>query len=414
MRFKLLFSKTLSLITGLYTFYKHNELKKLKKVDVLFTCKDSNLSYLYHGKYYSPLIHSVAEQLGQFDFNTALIISSVSKYRAQDIFGASYVINRLLENSNYLYKYSRVIYGDRARSPHNSIVSQIEVWLKILERTKPKFIIGIQPPMELCIASDIMNIKVADLQHGILSHEGYYGQFYRESCNQLGWPTYILCWNSASENWANTFISKYAQPLLFGNPWINRFLLFDKSDDLINEEAKKSFFKKRSNNILVSLQYEESENNLNSIGIPKILLDFITTKGDNYHWLFRIHPVLLNKMGWENINNEFNTLFLGRDNIEWKNASIRVLPIVLLNCSLHITWNSATTVDASFFGIKTAVLSSDNNDFFSLMVEEGLVDFVGNDVNEIELWLSKNTSLNSSLAYRKIITDYKTFFKTIF
>ena len=65
--------KIFKMIINLYYYYKNNELGKLKEVDVLFVSSDQDLPYLYKGKRYSPLIHSIYEDLDRLELKIDLI-----------------------------------------------------------------------------------------------------------------------------------------------------------------------------------------------------------------------------------------------------------------------------------------------------------------------------------------------------
>lgn len=385
--------KLLKIAINYLNYFIDNDLAKLKKADVLFVCADENLSYVYKGKRYSPLIHSVYEDLYRYNLKVALISRSNSKYQPKEVFGTMYTFNKLQKNLSHLYKYSNAIYGDFSRNTHNSLLSRVEMWLLILRRTTPKYIIGIQPPLELCIASNLLNINIADLQHGVLSNEGYYGEKYRDCCNQLGWPTHLLCWDVDSETWAKEHIGKHVKTWVIGNPWVNRFILVDKYDDLVNKEFKKRFLKTEDKlTILVSLQYGEDNENINSIGIPYVLLNYIKNKGHKFNWLLRIHPVVLVNEGILDLNKKFNSLFQNYNNIEWEECSLSPLPLILGKVKLHITWNSAVTTEASWFGVKTAILSTAHENVFAKLNEKGFVDYVENSMPDIDLWINKNMS----------------------
>jgi hypothetical protein len=160
------------------------------------------------------------------------------------------------------------------------------------------------------IDANILNISIADLQHGVFSDEGYYGKKYRDCCNQLGWPNHILCWDVESKEWLDKNIGKYVESMVIGNPWINRFIVKEKRDQLVNNEFNK-FIRKFDNRpaILVSLQYGEDIDNLNFIGIPNGLFEYFKKNGSRFNWFFRIHPIVLNSKSFTEIDENFKSLF---------------------------------------------------------------------------------------------------------
>ncbi len=393
-------NKLLKVINILFNFYTSNELKKIQRADVLFVCADENLTYLHNGKKYSPLIHSIYEDLEKLNFKVSLINRSASKYSSRDIFGTAHLINNIYKYYNLLISFKYWVFGDIEKVTHYSLFLNTELWKKILLRAKPKYIIGIQPPLELCIASNMLKIGIADLQHGIFSDEGYYGEKYRDCCNQLGWPDHILCWDVESKEWLDKNIGKYVESMVIGNPWINRFIVKEKRDQLVNNEFNK-FIRKFDNRpaILVSLQYGEDIDNLNFIGIPNGLFEYFKKNGSRFNWFFRIHPIVLNSKSFTEINENFKSLFSGCDNVEWLECSKVALPIVLLKTKLHITWNSAVTLEASKFKVKTAVLNSESFYIFDNYKDIGFVDFVNNNSFDIDIWINKNLdSVNKNIS----------------
>lgn len=79
-------------------------------------------------------------------------------------------------------------------------------------------------------------------------------------------------------------------------------------------------------------------------------------------------------------------------NVIWEWPSMAVLPVVLANVDIHITWGSAVTIEASYYGIQTALLGADRialSDWFSLQISSDLAEFVLNDGNALELWLDE-------------------------
>jgi len=393
---------------------RKSDLKQLNQLDVLFVCTDHDRGFFYNEKHFAQLIDTINEDLIQNNIKTGTISRLPSKYKPENKYGNIYSINNLLKYNYILNKYSKFVYGDISRTSIQPVELGIDMWLRVIDRTKPKYIISIEPTIELCIASKLRNIEIAELQHGVLSSVNYYSENFRAKYGQMGWPTLLLCWDIDSENWAKKNIGKYVKTKVIGNPWVNRFIRQDVNDNLVIDEITNlPDLKKDKKNILVSLQYDLTDKYVNEVGIPYQLLDFIKKDGNEYNWLLRIHPVEIKKTGYKNLDQKLKNIFSNASNIEWDKSSRSALPALLLNTDLHITWNSAVTIEASWFGIRTALLSNDTSNiekYFSAQLENGYASIIQNKSSAIGSWISQYISKPKVKNYRSSYYDsYKVY-----
>lgn len=365
---------------------KFNEFVKLQKADIILIGNDHDRGFSYLGKKYSQILDSLDYFLLNNNLTTVQIAVPVAKYYEESTFGNALSFNGAYIRAKILHKILDSLLIKRT----NPIIN---MWIKVITLVKPRFIIGIQPSPELCIAAHKMGIIIFDYQHGVLSGEGYYGNQYRNKYHNHGWPDAILIWNQASLEWVINKCSKQVLPILLGNPWFLRFSETNSDDSLVSYYLSKTSISVNSINILISLQWGYSTKDT-ILGIPKGLFSYIKDYGKNFNWQIRIHPIMLDD---PNIMGEFCNIFHGYDNVEWVNSSITPLPLVLKNVNLHFTSHSALTIEASWYGIKTALMFSNVellSDYFGDLIKSGFAEIITDDINEIDKWICTNLKIN--------------------
>jgi len=93
-------------------------------------------------------------------------------------------------------------------------------------------------------------------------------------------------------------------------------------------------------------------------------------------------------------------LFYAHDNVSWQFATESPLPLVLRYVDLHITLQSAVTIEASWFGISTALLHTRvdlSYKYFKELVDKGTANIIKADQTEIGNWIElklKKTKTN--------------------
>jgi hypothetical protein len=387
---------------------KCNELKKLHNADIILIGNDHDRSFSFLGKKYSQILDSLDFFFSQNGLTTAQIAFPVAVCYEESTFGNALSVNGVYIRAKILNKIFNLLLIRRI----NPIVN---FWIKLIGVVKPRYIIGIQPSPELCLAAQKLGIMVFDYQHGVLSGEGYYGNQYRSKFNNYGWPDAILIWNQGSLDWVINNCSNISLPILLGNPWFLRFSETNSEDSLVSYYLSKTPISANSINILISLQWGYSSKDT-FLGIPKGLFSYIIGYGNNFFWRIRIHPIMLNN---PTIMSEFRDVFHGYDNVEWINSSINPLPLVLKNVDLHFTSHSAVTIEASWYGVKTALMFSNVellSEYFGEQIKSGFAEIINDDINEIDKWISSNFKIDkiqnnnyisSTILLNKFISNLK-------
>lgn len=400
MLFNLVKYRILIFLGYLKYIFVTGELAKLNQSDVLILCSDADRGYCYKNKRYSPIADSVSEKLTKAGISVCAIALGLSKYTETACFGNPIRINGLISRASVAAVFVNILRKNKKKS----IEVQKDVWLKVLGRVNPVCIMAIQPTPSLCLAAKELRIPIADIQHGVLSSEGYYGMAYRSVLQQAGWPDFILCWDIASMQWVEKKLKPYVQARVLGHPWLERFLHPEKDDGLVSSASAAlptSIPTRRR--ILVTLQwgYEKTEG-ISTSGIPEGVVALIKKSRGDVEWLLRAHPIMLAKVGVSGFCGIVESEFEGCQNVIWEWPSVAVLPVVLANVDLHITWGSAVTIEASYYGIQTALLGADRialSDWFGLQISSGLAEFVSNESHALELWLDglKDTSASNCI-----------------
>lgn len=383
--------------TALLYSWRTGELRKLRRADVLLVCGDVDRGYRFEGKKYAQLLDSVNELLMAENLVTVTIADPYAKIIGSEAFGNVFSINGLIARATHFFTFLRRIRRD---IPVQEIPT-VKAWEKAIRRVAPSSIIGIQPSAELCIAAKNCGIWIADLQHGILSDEGYYGLHTRKRFNDQGWPDCVLCWDDASAQWLSKHLGNEVsvEKRVIGNPWFLRFIFPDHRDKLVDKAIKPTGEASGTNLvILVTLQWGLERTSLNhEIGIPHALMN-VMKKNAGINWRIRIHPVQLRGKKGHLFLRAMREEFAGYDHISWSNSTENPLPIVLKQTDLHISIQSAVAIESAWFGIKTALLHPDTSlmyEYFKEQMDNGMVDTIAADEDIIASWIAEHGQMEN-------------------
>lgn len=357
----------------------------------MLVCHDVDRGFLWEGMRYAQLLDSINDRLMISGINTISVSAPFSK-KTEINYENPVNVNGLMARALLLDKFRSIFLPK-----HHGSNSAIRAWTVLLDRISPKIIIGIQPSAELCIAAKLKGIWIADLQHGILSGEGYYGLAYRKKFDQTGWPSCILCWNPASLRWVEDNIAGFVRATVIGNPWIIRFINRLESDKLVLSTSTHPIPNSRGRlKVLVTPQWGVQFEQHRPTGISIGLLNFIKLSGQAYDWWIRIHPVMLNNGGRESAFSTLEKEFSNYANVYWEHSTELPLPQILAQVDLHVTLSSAVTIEAGWFGIPTALLGDNISDLMIWLgseIENGSAEIVKADHDCIAQWIKKYEAL---------------------
>lgn len=364
---------------------------------VLTVANDNSRSVLHAGKFYSPLIDTVEDDLASKGVRCISISRIASTIKGELSYGNVYAPDGGFARA-LLQKRLAGLFA-RDRYPYSRW--EQGVWAKILDRTGAKKVVGIQPSRELCVACHDRGVWVADLQHGVISDEHpWYGEAFRGNEPRQYLPDAFLCWDEGSAR----VISKWAcrsdiTTRVIGHPWFARFANA-KGDALVEELTRKyqqPISESNRPQILISLSWGERD--IPNGFLADSLLGAIRRSAQDYSWFIRLHPNQMRGFARDE-SARFQDFF--RQNLlgcaEWESATYAPLPVVLRRTDLHISWSSSVCIEASLMGIKSALLSphlrqgGSASAYFSYQREKGMVDLVEPAEDEILAWIERNKS----------------------
>lgn len=386
------------------------------KARVLTVAHDNDRSYLFQGKYYSPLMDTIEDDLkamyGVSCISIARIISVIKgKKSYAKVFSPEGKFARALIEK----KISGIF--RQQNFPYSKWEEQ--TWGLILDEVSPQKVLAILPSRELCKACHDRGIWVADVQHGVIAkNHPWYGANFRSGESKELLPDGFLVWDIGSANVINEWaLEKGISVRVIGNRWLARFKQINKDDFLVQEARSRiGEYLNRSNTkpyILISLSW--GEDNTVKGEVPKLLEEVIRSTADRYNWLIRLHPNQI--IGFA--THEFNIFIKQFDSrlsgfAEWEIATRSPLPVVLGFTDLHISWMSSVALEAAQMGIKSALLNPRLNgifkdDYFSEYNKLGIIDFVSYDGKVIKDWITENlnTKAQSKMEQQKNDTNYR-------
>ena len=377
----------------------HDDLTSLGHRSVLLLCQDGDRGVEYFGKRYSHLIDSVGDKLSAHNL-TSISISIPSARRNLKNYGTVVNVNGIISRA----KIKDFVLSSLFLTRDKSVRHQVLAWHFLIALVRPKVIIAIQPPVELCIAAKMHKIPICDLQHGIFSEVGYYGLDFRKQSGQIGWPDYILCWDQRGADKIIRTARDFTLTRVIGNPWFERFGKARGCDPVV------SYFEKQFNSnlkldgrlrILFTLQFSLIEEyvdlfDMHISGLPKVLVEFIKGRGKRFDWWLKVHPASVrNPAAASAIFKVLNMTFTDSSNVFWSHLANAPLPLVLSAADLHMTYESATTIEAGWLGVKTALFGKEHDnlvDWFEPELRSGMAEILDHSLTLVESWIELNAS----------------------
>ncbi len=385
---------------------------------VLTLAHDNDRSLLYKGKFYSPLVDTMEDELAARGITCVSVARIISRIKGELSY-ATVVSPEGAFARSLVGKRLRALFA-RGRYPYSR--SEEAIWGDILDRTGARKVFGIQPSRELCVACHRRGIWVADVQHGVIAESHpWYGESFRGNDPAPYLPSAFLCWDDGSAAviapWAS---GKGVATEVIGNRWLARFARPQPGDALVQELAaafRLSQEVPKRPTILLTLSW--GNENIPNGHIAQGLEDVIRATAQSYRWLIRLHPNQLNGFatheGPDFMRYYERTL---KGFAEWEAATAAPLPVVLGDTDLHISWSSSVCIEAAQMGIRSALLNPVLRapelcgDYYSYYREAGMVDFIDDSRDSVAQWIGANISSkrapeafeDSDARYRRLLT----------
>lgn len=373
--------------------FRRADWKHLVKADILAVRHDGDCGQLIDGKYYSPMIDSLLDEVRGV---VVLAVASPYSYRDKDVSYAGAL------NFNGAFARERLINGLRQKLGRKTDAAYVETWRGIVRIVRPKYVIGIQPHAALCRACHEQGALVFDMQHGYIGpkHPGY-GEEFQLGRDRREMVDGILCWDEESAASIRGWTSrKGIEVRVIGNPWINKFLTRRDGDTVIRFFDNQRTAERRDSErrrILVSLQWglddpaivpdrELFDNEFMPIELEKAIGN---TRG-KYDWILRPHPV-------QYLNPEVIARLTTNVQVRF-GSNVRVsenepLPFVLSDVDLHITYSSGVVIEAAHFGVPSALLDPQIvggllDGYYASQIGKGIATLLPCQASAIQDWIS--------------------------
>jgi len=325
--------------------------------DVLTVAHDNDRSLLHEGRWYSPLIDTLEDDMRQRGLTCISVARIISRIKGALSYGKAFSPEGAFARALVAKRLKGLLW--RRCYPYSHMEENI--WGRILDVSGVRRVIAIQPSRELCVACRQRGIWVADIQHGVIgdSHT-WYGESFRGDDRVDYLPHAFLCWDHGSKQviarWAQ---AKGVETIVTGNRWVARFLEPRLEDTLVSELMETyracNINPEGKPTILVALSW-------GAVHIPNgfmvdSLRDVIRQTSDRYYWFVRLHPNQLNGFATHE-GPKFRRYFEEnlKGHIEWEYATRLPLPLVLSQVDLVISWNSSVSVEAAQMGRPTCLL----------------------------------------------------------
>lgn len=339
----------------------------MKKCDVLLICHDADRGDSKDGLPYSKIIGTLHELIESFGYKCAQFARPYSELVGEKAWGNPYSLDKYFKKLPYwnsdvnrnLRRFSR------GRIKKEVILFEpIHVYQWLLFWTRPKLIISIEPPVELCRAAHRLKIPVIEPLHGFGYAEEIPWGYDERAKEEL--PTHIISFDQLSTTVFQPLSEKGLKILEMEHPWYSKTI----RSQIDKEEQKDNWIlevrKKYRKVILVSLvwgygddygAHEEfsgilTENHL----IPQQVVDLIGETHEDIFWLIRRHPVQLHAEEYKYQLEFLDGLVENNPNCDWQKSSTSSLDSILPHVDGHLTMSSMTSYDAALFGIKTLTL----------------------------------------------------------
>lgn len=372
--------------------FRRADWKRLVKADILAVRHDDDCGQLIGGKYYSPMIDSLLDEV---QGRAVLTVASPYSYRV----GAASYAGALSFNGAFarelLVKRLRKMLGLK------SAEADIDTWRGIIRAVRPKYVIGIQPHAALCRACHEQGVCVFDMQHGYIGpkHPGY-GEAFQIGRDRQEMADCILCWDEESAASIRDWTSrKGIEVRVIGNPWINKFVMRRDGDRVIR------FFEDRLRTdrsggarprILVSLQWGLDDPALapdrelfDNEFMPIALETAIRNTQEQCEWILRPHPIqYMNTEVLKKLTQYVQERFGSAVRISVNDP----LPFVLSGVDLHITYNSSVVIEAECFGIRSALLDPQIDGglwagYYAGQIGRGVAKLLPCEASAVQAWI---------------------------
>lgn len=238
----------------------------------------------------------------------------------------------------------------------NEYLLNFDLYTEVFKAIAPKKIIALcyYSDMGMIAAANRLNIETIDMQHGAQNPAHLaYGSWSRLPAEGYDFlPRSYWNWDEQSKHtiaqWTEN--SRLYKAWVGGNVWMEYWM---------NRDDKYS----SANFVLYTLQPDSLS--LDEL-FPGPLMHSIKT--GKRKWFIRLHP---RQIGEKQKIKDFLQQNGLSEFINIDDATKDPLPLLLKNCSIHVTNSSASTIEAAMFGKKTVLLHEVGRSYYAELIADG-------------------------------------------
>lgn len=379
--------------------------KDIGRCDVILCCSDSDRTEKYEGLKYSRIADSLAEELSKEGVSIQRFAWPYSRLVGRKAWGYAYSANRRFFR-NLLWNKCRRVFGFKSAAES----MEIDFYARLISQTGARSLVGIGLPSTATKAARNCGIKSVELLHG-----------YGYSSLPWGWdsaprdalPEAVIAFDDLSAKTFGALAAKGMQVSRIENLWYRKFRdirEFNRLPESWRRDQK--WIPNDKKVILVSMSWGYDGDHgpytffagvLKNGLFPDELVEAIKMVGENYYWIFRLHPVQMQSERSGRYKKILNDLCDRFNNCEWAVGTKVPLPLLLKRCHAHISMVSMTAYDAAFMGVRSLMLcptlrpGGANELMFSDLKMQNYVDLGTFDAAAIVLWLQAAGPLRAQL-----------------
>lgn len=379
--------------------------KDLGRCDVILCCSDSDRTEEYEGLQYSRIADSLAEELSKEGVNIQRFAWPYSQLVGRRAWGYAHSANRHFF-LNLLWSKGRRALGLEPAAES----LEINFYDQLISQTEARSLVGIGLPPTAIKAARIRGIKSIEVLHGYGYSSVPWGW---DSAPRDALPDVVIAFDDLSAKTFGAIAARGLQVLRIENLWYRKFRDNREFSALPAQwRREQSWIPNGKKVILVSMSWGYDGDHgpypffagvLKNGLFPEELVEAIKMAGENYYWIFRLHPVQMQSERSGRYKKILNDLCGQFNNCEWEVGTKAPLPLLLKRCHAHISMVSMTAYDAAFMGVRSLMLcptlrsGGANELMFSDLKLQGYVELGTFDPSAIVLWLQATGPINAKL-----------------
>lgn len=372
--------------------------KAMQPCDVIVCCSDGDRTEDYDGLAYSRIADSLSEALAERGLAVQSLAWPYSLLVGQRSWGNAYSANRFFFFDALRHRSCQLLGLKDIGEAWT-----IDFYSKLFIQTGARTVVGIGLPPAAIKAAKLNHIKSIEILHGYGYTSLPYGWNSKPSQDL---PDVVLAFDDLSVETFGVLTERGVRVVRIRNLWYEKF-----RDNSIPRRLPDSWrspqdwIPRDKKIVLVSLSWGYDNDHgvyayfagiLKNGLFPDELKEAMQMAGDDYYWIFRLHPVQVQSERAKHYKKMLDDLCSRYGNCEWVMGTKMPLPVLLQRCHAHITMISMTAYDAAFMGVRTLLLcptlrpGEANELMFSDLRRQGYAELGSLDSIDIVRWLCLN------------------------